>query len=879
MAIQNNTPFVRHVGGTEGTTGWSRTDVLSAIEQVLADAGIHGSSERKGGVVVNCLAPGSTLPYNYNGHSSTNWKNTGGGQVVSPSGMYWNVRVTESAGDYVLTPIWQPDYFYANGEIRFNRMGSNSYTFATNISNGISYDQVSGVKHVGWATGDPFVFRNPSSSGTLPAIAGGGTLTAGTTYYLIVPDDYDDITQTTYVDVVKIATSLANAQAGTAITFDQNYGSYTTDTYDDDINQATIEFEFPAVGAGKLSVRQEDYITFHLTGLSGHPTTLVDTDDTSVTFPGGTYSDVRELKYIDGSTLTNFANISNRDMPSGIGLETGRIVWHTRCWTQGDYVLQCQNHSGMQATIEIKPNPETYSVSYNRPYWDYTVPQSVIALAGGGTRTREACTFRVYRRTYEEGWNERGKILGVRVQTKDAKGWIDDDVFTIPGDQIGGSTPTHDIVFGVNSSTTQQQNDANAVPSVQVMDVGSGGTNFYARYNQVNSAIVEITNDANKTYGTTFYGIKLNPANEYELQIGAGVGWRYMNWNPTTTNDTYEGGFTGDNGFDVAASGFTFRYDDGDDFPEFSYGVGTNANTYPMKIQVWKANTNDPQDPNFYILQFVQNVAGNDESQLSLYFHKGTVIGNGIWDLDHVWQGGITSFSPTSPHNTDEEVIRFETHLPRNYRAVNETVDISYSTYSLRRCAEWGYLRDATQDGVGNHSAFTDYANNIFVNNSQQDTVVPYFRDSAYDKSTTIKDLTGENAAVDIDYNGGSVGRATGGSMDYGSTSDLSYYAGNKSDVPSVLQVSPSADYYKPIKGLPIQTHWAPVPYYLPDDYVVIPFNVTPGATTFHTGDSIEVSASEIYKIIEVKYSVNQTTYDNISSNSCKGIAFCARTT
>ena len=95
----------------------------------------------------------------------------------------------------------------------------------------------------------------------------------------------------------------------------------------------------------------------------------------------------------------------------------------------------------------------------------------------------------------------------------------------------------------------------------------------------------------------------------------------------------------------------------------------------------------------------------------------------------------------------------------------------------------------------------------------------------------------------------------------------------------AVIQVSPSADYYKPIKGLPIQNGWAPTPYYLPDDYVIIPFNVTPGATTFHTGDSIEISASEIYKIIEVKYSVNQTTYDNITSNSCKGIAFCARTT
>ncbi len=857
MAIQNNTPFVRHVGGTEGTTGWSRTDVLSAIEQVLADAGVHGSSERKGGVIVNCLAPGSTEPYNYGGHSSVKWKNTGGGQVLQPSGAYWNVRVTESAGDYVLTPIWQPHYIWTNGEIRFDKLGNGSGTFATNISNGISYDQVSGVKHAGWATGDSFVLRNPSSGGTIPP-----ELTVGNTYYLIVPDDYDDITQTTYYDTVKIATSLANAQAGTAITFSQNY-SWSTATQDNDINAYDLEFEFPAVGAGKLSVRQEDYVTFHLTGLSGHPTTIVDTDDTSLTFPGGTYSDVRELKETSTATLSNFQSLSYRAMPTGIGLETGRIVWHTRGWTQGDYVLQCQNHTGMQATIEIKPNPETYTANYNKPYWDYEVP------ANGG---RDACTFRVYRRTYEEGWQERGKILGVRVQTKDAKGWSNNEVFTIPGTAIGGSSPKHDIVFGVNSNTTQQIADANAVPSVQVMDVGSGSSNFYARYNQVNSAIVEITNDANKTYGTTFYGIKLNPANEYELIIGSGVGWRYMNWNPTTTTDSYEGGWSGDNGFDVANSTYSFNYDY-DNYSEFQYGVGSNATSYPMKVQVWKANNSDPQDPNFFVLQFVQNVAGNDESQLSLYFHKGTVIGNGIWDLDHVWQGGFTSFKP-SMYGGVEETIKFETHMAKNYRGTEEQLG---EDKALRRCAEYGYFRDAEVDSTSTMSHSTYYSTNMYTNNVESDTIKPYFRDSAFDKRVDTKNYKGDIAAVDIEYRGGQKGKSTGGNYDYSDTID--YYPGNKSDIPSQTAIAAAADYYKPIKGLPIQNGWAPVPYYLPDDYVVIPFNVTPGATTFHTGDNIEVSASEIYKIIEVSYTVNQKTFDGISQNSCKGIAFCARTT
>ena len=205
-----------------------------------------------------------------------------------------------------------------------------------------------------------------------------------------------------------------------------------------------------------------------MTSLTGHPTTIVDTTNTTLTFPGGTYSDVRELN------STNFQAVSYRGFPSNLGLESGRIVWQVTHWVQGDYALQCRNHSAMQNVIEVKPSCLDYMVynSYAAPYWDYEVP------ASGG---REACTFRVFRRGSEESAVDQGSIEGIRVQTPDAKGWSTDEVFTIPGDQIGGASPENDIVFGVNSSTTQQQADKNAVPSVQVMDVGSGSTNFYAK--------------------------------------------------------------------------------------------------------------------------------------------------------------------------------------------------------------------------------------------------------------------------------------------------------------------------------------------------------------------------------------------------------------
>ena len=857
MAIQNNTPFVRHVGGTEGTTGWTRTDVLNAIEQVLADAGIHGSSERKAGVVVNCLPPGSTLPYNSGGHNSSHWLYTGGGKLLMPNEAYRQIRVTANGNsNYVLTPVIHPSYYWANGEIRFRRTGGGQRTFATMTSEGFPIEQLSGLYQDGVRTGDSFYLRCPSgNTANVPP-----ELTVGNQYFIIMPDDYSDITNTNYVDTIKIASSYENATANppVPIGFASDY-SGSDATYDSNIDALHVEFEFPAVT--KVSVRQGDWITFHLTSLTGHPTTIVDSASSTLTFPGGTYSDVRELNN------TNFENsVYNRTFPVGLGLETGRIYWNVEQWAQGDYVLQCRNHHSMQNVIEVNPsyrNNMQYTES-NHAYWDYEVP------ASGG---REACTFRVYRRgeEYNGGENE-GSIEGIRVQTPNAKGWSVDEVFTIPGDQIGGVSPKHDIVFGVNSHTTQQQADKNSVPSVQVMDIGSGGTNFMYKYIQSNAAFLEIENDANKEYGTTYYGIKLNSANTYQFQIGAGVKWNYLNWNPTTVTESQIGCWGGENGFDISNSYSSFAWE-ATHYKTFNYANGANGNTYPLKVQVWKANTNDPQDPNFHILQFVQNIAGKDESQLSLYFHKGTVIGNGIWDLDNVWQGCYTTFSPVLISTGSENTILFETNMPKYHYSAAEDLE---SLNGLRRCAEYGYFRNSTATGDG--ACQTYYATNIYTdNNTGGARVKPYFRDHSFDKTTTTKNYLGDNPLVNIDYGGGQRGKSTGGASNY--QNQASDYVGNKNDIPIVNQISSAANYYKPIKGLPIQSSWAPVPYYLPDDFVVIPFNVTPGATTFHPGDSIEVSASEIYKIVEVSYSVNQTTYDGIASNSSEGIAFCARTT
>ena len=179
-------------------------------------------------------------------------------------------------------------------------------------------------------------------------------------------------------------------------------------------------------------------------------------------------------------------------------------------------------------------------------------------------------------------------------------------------------------------------------------------------------------------------------------------------------------------------------------------------------------------------------------------------------------------------------------------------------------------MRNVDQSTSG-YYADMSLANNLYEANNVTSDVVGYYREANHDRVTNQFNQFGINSSVDTidatDFPDGTY------------TDNSSSFWNNLDDTTMVYGVPSTANYYKPIKGIPINNSWAPIPYFLPDDYVAIPFIVTPGATTFHQGDSITISNSEIYEIIEVDYVVNQETYDGVTSNTCKGIAFCARTT
>ena len=88
-----------------------------------------------------------------------------------------------------------------------------------------------------------------------------------------------------------------------------------------------------------------------------------------------------------------------------------------------------------------------------------------------------------------------------------------------------------------------------------------------------------------------------------------------------------------------------------------------------------------------------------------------------------------------------------------------------------------------------------------------------------------------------------------------------------------------AANYYRPLKGLPIDVHLAPCPYYLPDDFVMIPFDISPGMASVRPGDTVTISGSEVYEVVRASYENNDETYDGITDNRTRGIIFAARTT
>ena len=459
-------------------------------------------------------------------------------------------------------------------------------------------------------------------------------------------------------------------------------------------------------------------------------------------------------------------------------------------------------------------------------YWKYTVPAS---------GSRSELKLRIYRDDYS---TNAGEVSGIMI-CSEATGWSDNEVFTIPGTAIGGLSPANDIVFGTNAWTS----GTNGTPSILTTNLGSGA-NMFQKHPDGGYGVLRLENDSGKKFGHTYWGFALSASNNYTLTIQSGSGWSYLNrlgkhFKYEANQEGYFGCFQGDVGLDCQ-SGSNLHRNDYAYHSTHQYATSSGPTNYAMKIRYYKAQA--PQDANFAVVQFLQTINSIDIPFFTFTLNKGANFGANIWDHDKVWNGAYTQYATSDIDNgstgsAKSNWIETRYTTPGYHYSNSGPHHEPPGATSLAREANYGYLRTPGDQFI----ADTRYVSNIDASNSSSyDQVYTYFRSSAYDK--------------------------------YTNTDNREYNYANRIGTIGV-------GYHKPIKGLPINNQLVPCPFYMPDDFVMIQAELTPGATIFRTGDTVTISGSEVYTIIVADNLVNQTGLDEVVNNTANGMIFAARTT
>lgn len=382
--------------------------------------------------------------------------------------------------------------------------------------------------------------------------------------------------------------------------------------------------------------------------------------------------------------------------------------------------------------------------------------------------------------------------------------------------------------------------------SADVNPVGYGSTSsfYYKRLSASgnNSAgVLKQVIDSNKKYGTTYRGFVLydDGSGRYDWLFSVCSGFHpytisFANFNfggsarilrwvgaeglDTTYRPTQNNNNNSLDGYDP----ITLARYGSQNGPNERISTGSNTG-YKLDLNVFRSGL----DPNFAVFSYkaptLSSQKISDNTYGTFFIHNFT---SNIWDLNNVFLSGYTQIIPAlSGSISYRPYITFRTYINGN---MNRESNVNPS----RRSAEFGYSH---LDSWSQYpSTYVDdlYFSNAFTN-------------------TDTYNYTSSNTAKRIYYRSGSQSpeRGTGGIN--GST-----------------QITSNADFNAVIKGIPLNGQLVPVPYYLPDDFVLIDFTYNLPGVNIQQGDTITVSPSEVYKVITGSYSHKTKT---------SGILFCAR--
>ena len=446
----------------------------------------------------------------------------------------------------------------------------------------------------------------------------------------------------------------------------------------------------------------------------------------------------------------------------------------------------------------------------------YTVYYDLPVSGSSGIGT--GATFNVYR--------SAGNIDSVSLN-RPGYNYVENEVVTIPPDNHGGSAAGATgiaVTIGVAGQGSPTS-------------YGTASSFFYRSGDSQPFGVLRQVRDQSKKYGTTYRAFQTR--DDYNLYCLVGSSFSPNTWNEPGSAGMYGETMRGTQYLDVTntygdrANSDYYYYAYWNANTNFRYATTSGPTTHDLKLNVYKSAI----DTDFAVFSFEQpSISGSltDSTFGTFIIHN---YDNALWDYDEVFMSGSTIISPYQVANTNDAGyvgLNFVTYAAGNsYLNTNNICS---------RTAEGGYLQ------LHNDGHEGDPTVNYRVSPTQSKNIESYTSNgNAYSNyqggTATIFSRVGDTCK--------DLGRTTSGTEPYGN-------------------YDPISSYKSVVKGIPMNGNMIPVPYYMPDDFVLIDLKLSSSLLNIRQGDTITISGSEIYTVITGSYNKDEET---------AGIFFCARTT
>ena len=411
-----------------------------------------------------------------------------------------------------------------------------------------------------------------------------------------------------------------------------------------------------------------------------------------------------------------------------------------------------------------------------------------------------------------------GEVASVKIN-RPGQGYKTSDKVTIPASSIGGA-----------ASGAQ---DIEVTVSADVSTFG-GKTEFFEKDTARSDpwAVLRMENDKTKKYGYTYRGFYLDASNRLIMKVGC-------SFYPFITNaENYPFSFRGEPQLDTYGA------------PDAAANsVTTDANVQNMQNERQFATGRGLWSTTSYDLEIVTYTSGLDLNCTLISFHQPglpttNLIQNTpftfsinkystpVWDLDEVWMCGFNVFEPISGSTSPREGTTNPNALV-NIWCGSPWGPVFWASQEKpgQRAAEYGFFRTAGPPYVSDAMSQSAYQNTQFYLNMGT-------KYDKYQSNIQFQQTSNGNGATQL--------------YSRLNTVDAAFRFSGK-------QVDSKANYRAIFKGVPISSKIAPVVYYYPDDLVVVDFLLDQGNQNIQAGDTITVSASEIYTVITGGYSATST--------------------